>query len=197
MRSYLEFLERAGHHTLFDLSDFDDDAYSPVIDYSLSCTPQDVDRLCTAEVVHGVDLSQINNFLHKKWLGIATLGQTNDKLSACLAEISSLWLLSSTIESRFHIKFGAPKVQALCGNEVILTFDVEKIAFFHTENFDRCGLFSFGIKQCANNSSVRSLRSTLTGVSPLSLTSSRRRRRKVALPVSNWTSRVSFVCPIF
>lgn len=136
MNSYLDFLEHAGHHTLFDIPDFDDDKYSPVIDYSLSCTPQDVDRLCSAEVVHGIDLSQINNFMHKKWLSVARLGRPKDQLSACLAEISSSWLMNSAVDSKFHIQFGPPKVLALCKHEVILTFDVEKIAFFHSDDYE-------------------------------------------------------------
>jgi hypothetical protein len=136
MRIYLEFLEHAGHHTLFDIPDFDDDKYSPVIDYSLGCTPQDVDRLCSNEVVHGIDLSQINNFLHKKWLSIARLGHPKDQLSVCMAEISSTWLMNATIDSKFHIQFGPPTVKALCKHEVILTFDVENIAFFHTDDFE-------------------------------------------------------------
>jgi hypothetical protein len=137
MRSYLDFLEHAGHHVLFDLPDFDDDKYSPTIDYSVSSTLEDVERLCSNELVHGIDPGDLNNFLHKTWLSLARLGHPKDQLSISLAEISSAWLLNASIDTKFHIQFGPPKVRALCGNEVILTFDLEKIAFFKGESVDR------------------------------------------------------------
>lgn len=121
--------------------DFDDDKYSPTIDYSVSTTLEDVEQFCSNEVVHGIDLGDINNFLHKKWLSLARLGHPADALSICLAEISSAWLLNASIDTKFHIQFGPPKVRALCKNEVILTFDLEKIAFFNGESFDRYAPF--------------------------------------------------------
>lgn len=135
MRQYLQFLENGGSHTLFDIPDFDDDKYSPTIDYSLSSTLADVEQHCTDQIVCGVDLEQVNSFLHKKWLSVARLGHPADKLSICLAEISSKWVMGASIDAKFHIQFGAPKVRALCKDEVILTYTIDSIAFFKTDDW--------------------------------------------------------------
>lgn len=131
MQSYLDFLEHAGHHVLFDLPDFDDDKYSPTIDYSVSTTLKEVEQLCGDELVHGRDLCEINDFLYKQWLSVArSIDSPKDMVSLCLAEMSSRWLHNAVTEHQFHIRFGAPKVRALCSREAIITFKVEKIAFF-------------------------------------------------------------------
>ncbi|KAJ7210092.1 hypothetical protein GGX14DRAFT_451427 [Mycena pura] len=133
---YLHFLRSAGNHVLFDLPDFDDNKFSPNIDYSLVSTALEVDEFC-CDTVHDTSLSDINKYLYDKWLIAATLGRPRDVLSICLAEISSTWLMNTSIDTHFHIRFGAPHTKALCSNEVLLHFTIEDIAFFGSSDFSQ------------------------------------------------------------
>ncbi|KAJ7738254.1 hypothetical protein DFH07DRAFT_1064579 [Mycena maculata] len=132
---YLRFLRSAGNHVLFNLPDFDDDKFSPKIDYSLVSKALEVEEFC-CDAVHDTSLSDINKILYDKWLMAAALGRPRDLLSICLAEISSTWL-NTSIDTHFHIRFGAPQIKALCSHEVLLYFSVEDIAFFESSDFSR------------------------------------------------------------
>ncbi|KAJ7651380.1 hypothetical protein FB45DRAFT_820896 [Roridomyces roridus] len=137
MPEYLQFLRSAGNHVLFNLPDFDDDMFSPKINYSLISRALEVEEFC-CDVVHGTSLGEINRYLYGKWLAGAALGRPKDVLSVCLAEINSSWLPSSSIDStQFHISFGAPQIKALCSHEVLLYFNIDHIAFFEGSDFSQ------------------------------------------------------------
>ncbi len=135
MRRYLEFLQHAGNHVLFDLPDFDDDKFKAKIDYSLHREPINLDDLCDGVTVFSADIKDMNEYLESQWMKAASLGRPQDCLSIALAEISSSWLMNAVIDNHFHVRFGAPKVRALCSHEVILYFDIQDIAFFRNSDF--------------------------------------------------------------
>jgi hypothetical protein len=140
VHKYLHLLRDAGHHVFFDLPDFDDDAYSPLIDYSLSTTAAQLDAYCVDIDLHGgVHLSSVNDFLKKSWLKAvaASLGLTGptpaDRLSTCLTEIKSIWL--PDVQTHFHLKFNPPTVRAICAHEAVFYFNVQEILFYETADF--------------------------------------------------------------
>ena len=124
MMKYLEFLNTAGLHTVYDLPDFDNKLKSK-IDYSLHYHPIDVNLFCAGISLAGANLQEINSFLHRKWLNAASAGRPEDPLSICLAEVNSSWLHNAEVETAFHARFGPPKISALCQSEIILYFDIE------------------------------------------------------------------------
>lgn len=140
LHQYLNFLHGAGHHTLFDLPDFDNDKYSPHIDYSLASTAFDDEELCADISIFGTSVTTINEHLQSRWLHYTSLaGGLNgpppaDRLSTCLAEIKSTWL-SYAPETHFHIKFAPPKVRALCKHEVVLYFTLDELSFYDSDDF--------------------------------------------------------------
>ncbi|KAJ7710708.1 hypothetical protein B0H17DRAFT_1223880 [Mycena rosella] len=133
---YLRFLRSAGNHVLFNLPDFDDDKFSPNIDYSLISKALEVEEFC-CDAVHDTSLDDINKYLYDKWMMAAALGRPRDVLSICLAEISSAWLMHTSIDTYFHIRFGVPQIKALCSDEVLLYFTVDDIAFFGSSDFSQ------------------------------------------------------------
>jgi hypothetical protein len=127
---YIQFLTDGGQNCLLNLPDFDDDAYSPVIDYSLTTkaivspvvlaiTSYDglttfrsqEDELCNDVLVHGNSVEDINEHLRRVWLQVAVLeNPPADKFSLLLTEFQSNWLSDS--ESHFHVHFGPPTVRS-------------------------------------------------------------------------------------
>lgn len=139
LHKYLEFLVHAGNHVLFDLPDFDDDKYQAKIDYATyQDTSIDLMTLCDGITVHDIDIKDINDSLYFRWQNAARKAERpNDFLTLCLAELSSAWLMNSSIDRHFFIRFGVPKIRALCSCEVILTFDIRNIAFFETSDLEQ------------------------------------------------------------
>ena len=129
MHKYLEFLQNAGLHTLYDLPDFES-KLKVKIDHSLHYRYIDLEVLCAGVSIYGTNIQELGGVLHRKWLNSASAGRPEDPLSICLAELNSAWLDNAEVEKQFHARFGPPKITALCQNEVILTFEVEDIAFF-------------------------------------------------------------------
>jgi hypothetical protein len=116
-----------------NIPDFDDDAYSPVIDYSLTTRAIEED-LSTDITVHGTSVSAINTHLRSAWLKVASLGELpGDKLSVCLAEIKTQWLQGT--ESHYHIRFGPPTIKALCDQEVIVYYNIEELTVYESADF--------------------------------------------------------------
>lgn len=138
LAKYLEFLRHAGNHVLFDLPDFDDDKYKPKIDYSQHRETFDLDALCGGIQLKSFGLEEINEFLYKKWAMAKRLAldPTEDALSVCLAELDSRWMSNPTVDDHFFIQFKAPRVKALCSQEVILYFEVGNVWFFDGEDFE-------------------------------------------------------------
>ena len=134
LQGYLQFLRCAGHHVLFSLPDFDDDGERHLIDFS-----QIAHVLLNIQEVHGVSIEQINRYLSNSWLKAAMLagaqnGQPIDRPAISLAEYRSTWVLHDG-GIHFHLKFGAPQVVALCNDEIIMTFVVDEVLFYDTEDF--------------------------------------------------------------
>ena len=135
MHKYLEFLQAAGYHTLYDLPDFDNKMKAK-LDYSLHYAPIDLDVLCAGVSLHGTNVQELNSSLHRKWLNAASAAcdLPEDPLSVCIAEMKSSWLDSATEMGNFHMRLGPPTITALCQSEIIISFEVEDIAFFHEES---------------------------------------------------------------
>lgn len=141
VRKYLQLLRKAGHHVLFDLPDFDDDQYSPHIDYSRAITSEEIDYYCADIDIHGVHVNTVNERLRKLWLnavvsarGLSGPAIPADRLSNCLLEIQSIWLPDA--QSYFHIDFSPPTIRTLCSHEAVLIFDLNKVDIFETPDFD-------------------------------------------------------------
>lgn len=136
---YLELLRHAGHHVLFDLPDFDNDQYSPLIDYSLAATIKEIEEYCTEVDLHGIHVSTINDHLRKSWLNAVALARgisgaiPADPLTTCLTEIQSIRL--PDVQSHFHIRFSPPTVHALCRHEAVLVFNFDEIIFYNSPDF--------------------------------------------------------------
>ncbi|KAJ7246223.1 hypothetical protein C8J57DRAFT_1678479 [Mycena rebaudengoi] len=123
---YLRFLRSAGNHVLFNLPDFDDDKFSPKIDYSLVSKALEVEEFC-CDTVHDTNLGDINKYLYDKWMMAAALGRPH----------GNTWLMHASVDTHFHIRFGVPQIKALCSHEVLLYFTVEDIAFFGSSDFSQ------------------------------------------------------------
>jgi hypothetical protein len=133
LRKYLDHLNDAGQNCLLNLPDFDDDAYSPVIDYSLTTKAIEED-LSVDVTVFGTSVSTINDQLRNTWLQVASLVHApSDKLSTCLAEIKTQWLHGT--DNHYHIRFAPPTVKALCEHEVILYYNIEEITIYDSAHF--------------------------------------------------------------
>ncbi|KAF7328255.1 hypothetical protein MVEN_02565400 [Mycena venus] len=92
LHEYLHFLRNAGNHVLFNLPDFDDDKFSPKIDYSLVSKALEMEEFC-CDTVHDTNLSEINKYMYEKWLMAAALGRPRVK-ALCSHEV----LLYFTVE---------------------------------------------------------------------------------------------------
>ncbi|KAJ7199899.1 hypothetical protein B0H12DRAFT_1036920 [Mycena haematopus] len=141
LKQYLTLLQNAGHHVRYDLPDFDDDKYKPHINYSLVTRALEHEELCAGVTVHGISETKINEFLRETWLDVVcrTQGFTGgprptDMLSSCLTEIQSTWV--GNLDHHFHIRFGPPRVRALCSHEVVLYFTASNVHFYDSEDFN-------------------------------------------------------------
>ncbi|KDQ49725.1 hypothetical protein JAAARDRAFT_142971 [Jaapia argillacea MUCL 33604] len=142
MKSYLDYLHHAGHHVLFSLPDFDDNRLDILIDYSLMphhIRNVDLDIL----EVWGVSIEKINEHLSARWLeayleaDALESGEGNASRDAiCLSEYRSTWTaLGDHSEIQFHIKFGAPRVHAICKREVVLYFKIDELLVYDGHDF--------------------------------------------------------------
>ena len=139
LRKYLDFLVHAGNHVLFDLPDFDDDKYQAKIDYATyEDNSVDLRALCNGVTVHDIDVKEVNDTFYFRWQNAARrTGRPTDALLLCLAEMSSVQLANCAIDRHFFIQFGIPTVETLCSREVILTFHINRIAFFKTSDMEQ------------------------------------------------------------
>lgn len=139
MKRYFGFLKKSGNHVFFDLPDFDDDKHSPKIDYSLTPMAKRIQEKGHEITFFGHSLDNVNDYLNKQWRTSMSNCRPDreDVLLWSLAQIRSSWLPTASVvgDLKFHIRFGAPKVKAICGQEVLLTFDLDKIGFFDTNDF--------------------------------------------------------------
>lgn len=130
---YLRFLSNAGHHVLFSLPDFDDDKLSVTIDFSTMTRAS-----ALIEEVRGVSLEKINAFLSTAWLNAAMLASvehTMKDIKTCLAEYRSMTSVHGS-DIHFHVKLGAPRIKALCEQEVILYFTIDELIIYESDDFN-------------------------------------------------------------
>jgi hypothetical protein len=135
LQGYLSLLESAGHHTLFCLPSFNKDGLQYIVDYSKS-----IQAFSEVEVVYGVLVTQINDFLLGSWRNAMLLSGTSssrssDGMGLTLAEFRSTWS-SRNFGVNFDIYFSAPRVRALCGREVIIEFNIHTVLFFDSADLD-------------------------------------------------------------
>ncbi|THH09766.1 hypothetical protein EW145_g1793 [Phellinidium pouzarii] len=117
---YLPTLKRAGHHVLYSLPDFDTLASTTShIDYSII---NDSSTL-TTDTLHGVNITDINNFLRGLWLQAAAFVDEHG-LSIDTVSKTSLAELRTSTEGidgiHMHLCFGPIYIQPLCKREIIL-----------------------------------------------------------------------------
>ncbi|EKM54028.1 uncharacterized protein PHACADRAFT_257609 [Phanerochaete carnosa HHB-10118-sp] len=142
LRTYLQFLQAAGHHVLFSLPDFNIENPNVLIDFS-----QAARVLLNISEVQGISIEQINRFLSTSWLKAAMLagaqnGLPVDRPAISLAEYRSTWVLRDE-NIHFHLKFGAPQVAALCNDEILLYFLVDEALFYDGEDFQVAPIKNF------------------------------------------------------
>ncbi|THG96118.1 hypothetical protein EW026_g5654 [Hermanssonia centrifuga] len=136
LSEYLEFLQNAGNHVLFSLPDFDDDRLRVSIDFSTSGRP-----VLGIDSIFGISVEKINSYLQASWLKSAMLagrgrGHSVDRTALSLAEYRSTWVASESL-IHFHVTLGAPRIQALCGEEVVLFFTVDEVVFYESDDFEK------------------------------------------------------------
>ncbi|THH28534.1 hypothetical protein EUX98_g5660 [Antrodiella citrinella] len=129
---YLHFLSNAGHHVLFSLPDFDDDTLSISIDFSTMSN-----ATVPVNEISGVSVEKVNAFLSTAWLKSAMLAashQTSTDVKAALAEYRSTSSVHGS-DVHFHVKLGAPRVKALCDQEVIMYFTIDDLYIYDGDDF--------------------------------------------------------------
>jgi len=136
MKEYLSFLQHAGHHVLYNLPDFDDEKSTIKIDYSLSSDALALQKMFPDLPVCGYTVSDINEFLYKKWCQ-AAMADESMGLAKCFSEIQSSWLMNCCIDLNFHMFLAKPRVIPLCSHEVVLVFRVEELVVFTNSDNDK------------------------------------------------------------
>lgn len=140
LKHYLRFLSNAGHRILFSLPDFDDDNLSVFIDFSAVSK-----TTALVEEVHGVSLEKVNTFLSTAWLNAAMLAtgeNAESDIKISLAEYRST-MGTHNNDLHFTARFGAPRVEALCNQEVILYFKIEELCTYESDDFSEYVLFNY------------------------------------------------------
>ena len=135
LSQYLNLLKSSGNHVLFSLPDFDDDRRRVTIDFSANAQ-----ALVDVDEIYGISVEKINTFLSSSWLKAAMLaggrnGPSADRAAISLAEYRSTWVLGDS-NVHFHVKLGAPRIRALCQQEVILYFTVDEVLFYESADFN-------------------------------------------------------------
>jgi hypothetical protein len=108
LHQYLKHLGAAGQNCLLNLPVFDDDAYTPTIDYSLTTKAIEAD-LSADVLIHGTSVTEINEQLRSAWLRVASFTQaSSNERSTCLAEVKTEWMPRAT--DHYHVHFAPPTV---------------------------------------------------------------------------------------
>ncbi|KAF7429005.1 hypothetical protein PC9H_008243 [Pleurotus ostreatus] len=145
LKKYLQFLQNAGHHVLFDLPDFDNDTHRQHIDYSLVSRAFNVPGLQADIEIFGTNIDTINQYLRTTWLDVVSRGfisgPSPDPLANCIYEVRSNTLPSA--ESHFHITFMPPSIRALCPKEVVFYINISDLDFYGSADFSSAVTHSF------------------------------------------------------
>ncbi|KAI0093282.1 hypothetical protein BDY19DRAFT_903047 [Irpex rosettiformis] len=129
LKGYLKLLQRAGHHILFCLPEFNDAGLQYTVDFSSA-----IEKFDGVDTVFTIPTQKINDFLSASWLNAKILSGTSGAPSSngaglALAQYSSAWS-SRNFGIHFNIDFSPPVVAALCSQEVLITFDIESVSFY-------------------------------------------------------------------
>ena len=129
LRGYLRLLQKAGHHILFCLPEFNDAGLRYTVDFSSA-----VETFVGVTTVFDIPTQKINDFLSASWLNAVILSGTSGIPSStgaglALAQYLSTWS-SRDFGIHFSISFSAPTVKALCAQEVLVTFNIQSVSFY-------------------------------------------------------------------
>ncbi|KIP08274.1 hypothetical protein PHLGIDRAFT_509076 [Phlebiopsis gigantea 11061_1 CR5-6] len=138
LQNYLSLLQSAGHHVLFSLPNFGENTdaasrpHGPYLDFS-----QIAYKLLGLEDVHNVSIQHINRYLSVAWLNALILAnkQPLNHPAVSLAEYRSTWAPQDD-DLYFSINFGAPYVDALCNDEILIYLVLDDVRFYETGDFD-------------------------------------------------------------
>ena len=134
--SYLQLLQSAGHHVLYTLPNFSDVGQHPRFNFS-----QITRTLPDLHAVHDIPIERINSYLSASWMKAVRLAraqnsQPTDRAAVSMAEFRSPKGLPNG-SLHFQLKFGAPQVNALCNDEVIIEFILDEVLFYANDDFKR------------------------------------------------------------
>ncbi|RPD62453.1 hypothetical protein L226DRAFT_482501 [Lentinus tigrinus ALCF2SS1-7] len=140
LATYLRSLQAGGHHVLFVPPEFDANDLRAPICFSLS-GPEDESNQKPEYPLHDIDgytADMINDYLSLLWYTCAYVARERGEDSkavwdASLAEYRTWLQPAYTSDWHSFIKFGAPKVEILCGREVILYFPLNAVTFYHRD----------------------------------------------------------------
>ncbi|KAI0700948.1 hypothetical protein BC835DRAFT_323570 [Cytidiella melzeri] len=135
LEGYLRLLQSAGHHALFCLPNFDDAGLRYTVDFSASA-----ETFADVEAIHGVSTQKINEYLLASWRNALLFSATSDGPSSDgtglgMAEYRSTWS-SRNFGVDFEIEFATPEVKALCDQEVVIIFNIERVSFYENTDFE-------------------------------------------------------------
>lgn len=134
LRGYLRLLQKAGHHILFCLPEFNDAELRYTVDFSSAIEKAKFDGV---DSVFDIPTQSINDFLSVSWRNAVTSSDnsSSDGAGLVLAQYRSAWS-SRDFGIHFNISFAAPTVQALCAREVLITFNIQNISFYEGGQLD-------------------------------------------------------------
>lgn len=125
LHGYLHLLQKAGHHVLFRLPQFDDLGIQPTFDYSVA-----VKDFTDVDEIYSISITTINDYLSWAWLKAAMQAEAEYVESG---ESSGTSLLEYHGKhgryAGLQLKFSAPRVRALCSQEVVMYFSIEELVF--------------------------------------------------------------------
>ncbi|KZT05942.1 uncharacterized protein LAESUDRAFT_206407 [Laetiporus sulphureus 93-53] len=127
LSQYLRFLQDAGYHTLFSLPEFHNSGSRLTIDYSAFG-----DTTVEVEEIYGISVEKINSQLTSAWLKAAiqaddSSGQPVIESLTYLVEYRCHTSIEGFPHAQFHIKFGPPRIKAVCRREVFMFFPIKEI----------------------------------------------------------------------
>ena len=128
--SYLQFLSNAGHHIIFSLPDFDDDDLQIDLDFS-SASKAGI----TVEEISEVSIEKINTYLTAAFFKAAMFQKDAEQKGVTDVKGSLSEIRSSSADFHCHVKFGAPRIKALCDQEVIVHFVIEELLVYDGADF--------------------------------------------------------------
>ncbi|KAI0367407.1 hypothetical protein BV20DRAFT_1089883 [Pilatotrama ljubarskyi] len=141
MTSYLELLQEAKFNSFFSLPQVfiqganiqqqeDQRDAQPLFDHALT---EDASK-GRITALHGVSVDKINEYLFATWLGCslydipAKPAVDLDWSASCLAYFCA-WEDPTEAAKYIAVDFGAPQLELLCTEEVIIYFDIKKVQF--------------------------------------------------------------------